>query len=240
MTWSSARSQKVTYALILILSGVTALLAYPLVYPDRSLFRQGEHAWQAGRESDAMSLYAQALANGLNRSHALYRMVTEALQAGDMPLAEQALARLTDNASRARLRASDLLPVAGALDAAGRYDLASALLEHHANLFPEDWSSALYRADLLRRSQRYDDAEGIYRAVRDAAPAQVARVAALQWAEMLGWQERFAAAEELLREQLDADPLDRDARILFGRILFWSGRLDEAISEYQQALGETK
>jgi thioredoxin-like negative regulator of GroEL len=240
MIRSSARSQKVAYILILLLSGVSALLAYPLIHPDRVLFRQAEQAWQADRQSDALSLYTQAFVLGLDRPQALYQMVIAALQVGDVTFAEQALARLQERHSQKRPPASDLLSIAGAMDAAGRPDLASTLLARDADLFSTDSSDALYLADLLRRSQRYDDAARLYRAMRDTAPPEYARLAALQWAEMLGWQERFDAAEGLLQEHLEKDPLDRDARILLGRILSWSGRMQEAISAYQQALGETK
>lgn len=240
MIRSSARTQKVAYVLILMFSGVVALLAYPLVHPDRVLFRQAEQARLAARESEALSLYTQALALGLNRPHALYRTTLAALQAGDVTLAQQALARLEERPAVERQPASENLAIAGAFDAAGRPDLASALLERDADLVATDSNSALYLADLLRRSQRYDDAGRLYRSIRDRASPEHARLAALQWAEMLGWQEQFEVAEALLREQLEKDPLDRDARILLGRILSWSGRLPEAISAYQQALGERK
>jgi tetratricopeptide (TPR) repeat protein len=237
---ASARLQTAVYIATLAVFGLSAVFAYPLVHPERVLFREAEQARSAGELQTALALYQQALDAGLSRGSALRQVAMSAAEAGAFGLAEEAIDRHEVQTLRPPPTVFDLMELAGALDQAGQVQLASDLLLRHGAQFASPGRHALYAADLHRRAERFDVAERIYQRLRAQSSPELARLASQRQAEMLAWQGRYRESEALLRELLAARGEDRTARILLGRVLSWSGRTEEAIREYEQALGPAK
>jgi YaiO family outer membrane protein len=71
-----------------------------------------------------------------------------------------------------------------------------------------------------------------------AAMAPAASADILQDARALSSKGQDAAALRLLEDRLKADPDDSDARLLYGLILSWNGRYDDARREFQAVLAK--
>ncbi|WP_196772879.1 tetratricopeptide repeat protein [Pseudodesulfovibrio alkaliphilus] len=125
--------------------------------------------------------------------------------------------------------------MAGLMDAYGYEDEALTLL---LRTVPERRSrdESMQLADLLRRQKRYDEALVEYDRLLAEDPANAE--AALGRIETLGWAGDVETALPLARELVRARPDDRAARLVLARILSWSGRIDEAETEYRRLLGE--
>nr|WP_275074238.1 tetratricopeptide repeat protein [Pseudodesulfovibrio aespoeensis] len=94
----------------------------------------------------------------------------------------------------------------------------------------------MYLADLFRRQERYGEALVEYDRLLAEDPTNAE--AALGRIETLAWAGEVETALPLARELVRARPEDRAARLTLARILSWSGRMDEAESEYRRLLGE--
>ncbi|HDQ40046.1 MAG TPA: tetratricopeptide repeat protein [Desulfonatronum sp.] len=231
---SSAVRQKGLYILLLFLFGASAHFGYAAVYPDRVLFRRAEQHLQAGNPEQAMQLYQQALDLGLRWPRAVIRVIEAALAAQNHIAAEQGLENLLT--SKTRLLPDELLNLAVLFDRFDRPELARELLEHYPRQLLASPDLTLYLAGLYRRSMWYREADLLYTQLAEIPGMKT--TAALEQAEMYGWQGRYIDAEELLRGILQMEPENRMARIILGRVLSWDGRFIEAITEYKKALGE--
>lgn len=227
--------QRVLFALILVLFGVSAHFGYAAIHQDRVLFRRAEQQLQAGNPAQAMRLYQAALDIGLQWPQALIRVVETALASGDEAAAEQGLNNLFQ--SRVRPLPPELRNLAGLFDQFGRPDLAREVLEHYPRQLLSSPELTLYLAGLYRRAEWFRDAELLYQRLLDVP--RFREVAAVELAVTYLAMGRAEDAEFLIRKTLETAPDNREARIHLARILTRQGRFHEAIEEYKTVLGDS-
>ncbi len=226
--------QKGLYFLILLGFGLTAHFGYAAIHQDRVLFRRAEQQLQGGNPVQAMHLYQAALELGLKKPQALIRIVEAALASGNIVAAEQSLNNLLQ--SRVKPLPDQLLNLAGLFDRFDSPELARELLEHYPRQLLSRPDLTLYLAEIYRRTAWFREAELLYEQLLDVP--ELYEIAALGLVKMFAAQERHVEAEAVLRHVLQRNHDNRTARIYLGRILSWQGRFNEAIVEYQTALGD--
>jgi predicted Zn-dependent protease len=94
----------------------------------------------------------------------------------------------------------------------------------------------LRMARLYQNIQSYTQAENLYRILVSRVPNFIHLQ--MELAETLTLQKKYTEAALLYQDILTNHPHNRSARIQLARMLFWSDRPDDAISEYSMALGE--
>ncbi|MFH1914021.1 MAG: tetratricopeptide repeat protein [Pseudomonadota bacterium] len=221
------------YAVLLVLSAAGMLLLDPLVNRPRVLLHRAQTLANEGLVSESDALIVQAVREGARRPDAVLQATRVMLETGR---GGQAFALLNQTLVEIRPTPVGLAgQMAGLMDAYGYEDEALALL---MRTVPERRTrdESMQLADLLRRQKRYDEALVEYDRLlaEDSTNAE----AALGRIETLAWAGEVETALPLARELVRARPGDRAARLTLARVLSWSGRIDEAETEYRRLLGE--
>jgi tetratricopeptide (TPR) repeat protein len=225
--------QRAGYLFLLALSAAAVLVVYPMVHRPAVLLHRAEILSREGRIPESDALILQAVEVGGRRPAAVLRAVRIYLEEGR---ADRGVTLLGETLDQMKTIPPGLAGrMAGLLDTFGEPGAALGILLRTP---PDrrDRSERLYLADLLRRGARYEEALKEYDVLlaADASDAE----AALRQAETLAWMGDLDAALPLARALAEARPADRAARLLLARILNWSGRRDEAETEYKRLLGE--
>ncbi|MBU4244482.1 MAG: tetratricopeptide repeat protein [Pseudodesulfovibrio sp.] len=225
--------QKSIYAALLVLSAAGMFFLYPLVNRPLVLLHRAQTLASEGRVSESDALIVRAVKEGARSVDAVLRAAQILLETGE---GRQAFSLMDQTLSETRSTRSGLAgQMAGLMDAYGYEDEALALL---LRTDPEGRSRGerMYLADLFRRQERYGEALVEYDRLLAEDPTNAE--AALGRIETLAWAGEVETALPLARELVRARPEDRAARLTLARILSWSGRMDEAESEYRRLLGE--
>ncbi len=225
--------QKSIYAVLLVLSAAGMLFLYPAVNEPIVLLHRAKMLAKEGRSSESDAMIVRAVNEGAHRPDAVLQAAKFLLESGR---GRQASSLLEQTLSETRPTPVGLAgQMAGLMDSYGYDDEALALMMRvkHESL---SRGERMQLADLFRRQQRYDQALAEYENLLAEDPMDAE--AALARVETLTWARDMEAALPLARDLVRAHPDDRAARLVLARILSWSGRIDEAETEYRRLLGE--
>jgi tetratricopeptide (TPR) repeat protein len=186
---------------------------------------------QAGRLSEAGSLYREVLAIEPANADALHLLGVIARQTGHSEAAVAMIGRAISLNPRAAPFHGNL---GVALAELGRLDEAEASYREALRLGPDKADPHRNLGDLLRRRRRPAEAEACYREALRCAPNDAATHAHL--AHVLDELGRHAEAAASFREALRLRPDDLGTLLDLGNALRRAGRFEDAITCYRDAL----
>jgi tetratricopeptide (TPR) repeat protein len=225
--------QYLAFTVIMVLTMVLTTAAYRLTGRKWILYRNGESLFFAEQFSEAIPLLSQAIQSGVKQPEAaLYLadafMATRKFEDA-MSVYQALICQVPDHEAA-------LWRLSGLYEQFGRFQDALTMADRLLKKNPQDTSVMLRMARLYQNIQSYTQAENLYRILVSRVPNFIHLQ--MELAETLTLQKKYTEAALLYQDILTNHPHNRSARIQLARMLFWSDRPDDAISEYSMALGE--